>query len=171
VNFFKGSFFPGGAGSCAVVREQFAGKSDAGKGPIALHRAWSDVKELGNFLDGETAEISQLDHAGLAGTLGLEASERLVDCNDFIDSFGGYGQVVVDLHAVEGTSAALGMMGTGVVDQDLAHHMCSNPNKVGTVVPVDVPPDEPKVSLIDEGGRLEGMVRALAPHGCPGETV
>jgi len=153
------------------MRERFAGEGDAGEGPVALDGAGSDLEELGDLIDGKASEVAQLDDAGLAGILGGEAGEGLIDGGDFVEAIGRNGEVVVHLDAVKASGAAFGVVLAGVVDEDLAHDVGGEADEVGAAVPVDVFAGEAEVGLVDEGGCLEGMVGALAAHVGLGEAV
>jgi hypothetical protein len=59
-----------------------------------------------------------------------------------------------------------------MVDQNMTHHLCGNAKEVCPILPVNVPLiDESKISLVDEGRCLQGMVRALGPHVVMGEPA
>jgi hypothetical protein len=64
---------------------------DAGEGPVALDGAGRDSEDLGDLLDGESAEVAELDDAGLARVLGGEAGEGLIDGGDFVEAVGRNG--------------------------------------------------------------------------------
>ena len=60
-------------------------------------------------------------------------------------------------------AALLGMMASGVVDQDATHDAGGDGEEVGPVLPLDpFQVDEPEVGFVDQGGRLEGVPGALA---------
>ena len=165
-----------GRGWFVVVGDGPAGthlaeEPDAGEGPVALDGAWRDVEDFGDLFDGEAAEIAKLDDASLAGVLGGELGEGLIDGGDFVEAVGGDGEVVVHLDTTETAGATLGIVLTGVVDEDLAHDVGGEADEVGAAVPVDVFADEAEIGFVDEGGSLEGVVGALATHVGLGETV
>ena len=56
-------------------------------------------------------------------------------------------------------------LSTGMVDQNMPHHLRGNAEEVCPILPVNVALiDESKISLVDEGRCLQGMVGAFAPH-------
>jgi hypothetical protein len=150
---------------------ELAGEEDAGEGPVALDGARGDLEDGGDLVDGEAAEVAELDDASLAGVLSGEAGESLIDGSDFVEAVGGDGEVVVHLDAMEATGAALGVVLAGVIDEDLAHDVSGEADEVGAVVPVDVFAGEAEVGFVDESGGLESVVRALAAHVGLGEAV
>jgi hypothetical protein len=150
---------------------ELTGEEDAGEGPVTLDGARGDLEDGGDLLDGETAEVAQLDDAGLARILSGEAREGLIDRGDFVEAIGGDGEVVVHLDAMEASGAALGVMLAGIVDEDLAHYVGGEADEVGAVGPVDVFAGKAEVGFVDEGGGLEGVVWALATHIGLGEAV
>jgi hypothetical protein len=154
---------------CAGI--ELAGEEDAGEGPVALDGARGDLEEGSDLFDGETAEVAELDDAGLAGIVRGEAGEGLIDGGDFVEAIGGDGEVVVHFDAVEASGASLGVVLAGVVDEDLAHDVSSEADEVGAVVPVNVFAGKADISFVDESGGLEGVVGALAAHVGPGEAV
>ena len=60
----------------------------------------------------------------------------------------------------------------GVIHQNIAHDPCGNREEVGTRLPLDVLlADQAQISLMNEGGGLEGVVVPLAAHVGVGEPV
>ena len=51
-----------------------------------------------------------------------------------------------------------------VVDQDLPHHARGNPIEMRAPFPCDIRLHQPEIGFVDKGGRLQCMVRSLAPH-------
>src|ERR1700683_697931 len=98
---------------CAGI--ELAGEEDAGEGPVALDGARGDLEEGSDLFDGETAEVAELDDAGLAGIVRGEAGEGLIDGGDFVEAIGGDGEVVVHFDAVEASGASLGVVLAGGV--------------------------------------------------------
>ena len=58
-----------------------------------------------------------------------------------------------------------------MINQDLPHQARGHAEEMGAVLPCHIlPVDQSKVDLVDEGGGLKGMVRALATEIAPGEA-
>jgi hypothetical protein len=57
-----------------------------------------------------------------------------------------------------------------VVDQDASHHAGRDGEEVHAVLPRDIDVDEAGVRFVDESGRLEGVLLALAAHVPVGEA-
>lgn len=150
---------------------EFAEEEDAGEGPVAFDGAGRDVEEGGNLFDGEAAEVAQLDDLALAGVEVFEAEEGFIEEDDVVEFFGGDGEVVVELDALEVAIALQGVVGAGVVDQDAAHDVGGDGDEVLAVVPLGVFAGEAEVGFVDEGGGLEGVVGALAAHVGGGEAM
>src|SRR5262249_42165723 len=72
-----------------------------------------------------------------------------------------FGLGEIDAPAV--TAAFLGLFATGIFDQDAAHGLGRRRDKVPGTVPMGVglAPHEPEVSLVDQGGRLQGLAGPL----------
>ena len=126
---------------------------------------------MSDLFDREAAEVAELDDAGLARIVGGQAGEGLIDGGDFVEAVGRDGEVVVHLDAVEAAGATLGIVLTGVINEDLTHDVGGEADKVGAAVPVDVFAGEAEVGFVDERGGLESMVGALATHVGLGEAV
>jgi len=148
-----------------------AEEPDAGEGPVALDGAGRDVEDFGDLFDGETAEVAEFDDASLTGIVGGKLGEGLIDGGDFVEAVGGDGEVVVHLDAMEAACAPLGIVLTGVVDEDLTHDVGGETDEVGAGVPVNVFADEAEAGFVDEGGGLESVVGALAAHVGLGEAM
>lgn len=147
-----------------TARLQLFIEPDSGESPIALNGAWSDADDGANLLHGETAEVSELDDFGLAGILLLEPGERFIEQRDLVETLGRDGELVLQLDAFHLSAALIGVAGAGVVDEDAAHDVGGEADEMGAVVPVDVLLDQAEVGFIDQGGRLQGVVGALAAH-------
>jgi hypothetical protein len=61
----------------------------------------------------------------------------------------------------------------GVIDEDPAHGLGGCPEKVAAAVPIVglLVPDEPKVRLVNQGGRLEGLARPFVRQPGGGELA
>jgi hypothetical protein len=58
--------------------------------------------------------------------------------------------------------------GTGMVDQDLAHHARAHCEEVSPILPLRIRPmDQPQVCFVHKGARLQRVVRALIRHLVP----
>jgi hypothetical protein len=67
-------------------------------------------------------------------------------------------------------AALLGLVRAGVVDEDAAHHLRGHADELRAVLPARAPlVNHQQVRLVDEGGRLERVVGALAPEVVAGQ--
>ena len=67
------------------------------------------------------------------------------------------------------TDALLRVARPGVLDQHAAHHPRRHAEQVGTVLPVDLLAGETQQRLVDQRGRLQGVIGALAAQLDPGQ--
>jgi len=68
-------------------------------------------------------------------------------------------------HRSGGPGALLGKPAALVADQDLAHHLCRDPQDLGAVLPLDtVEPREPQPGLVHEGRGLERASGTFVPQ-------
>jgi hypothetical protein len=79
---------------------------------------------------------------------------------------------VIQRHLARRTSTLAGILSSGVVDQNVPHHLRGHGKEVGPAPPVGaLLVHEPQIGFIDYGGRLESMRRALTLHATTGKTV
>ena len=161
----------GGGGGVVCSWIERVEELDAGQGPVALDRARRDVEDAGNLLDRGAAKITKLNDAGLTRIVGGQAGQSFVESKNFVHPFGRNGKLIVHLNALRGPGTTLSTMGPGVVHQDLAHDPCSEPDEMRAAGPVNGISGEPQVSLVNEGGGLEGVVWALAAHVGTGKAM
>ena len=63
------------------------------------------------------------------------------------------------------------MITAAVVEQHASHNSCCNPEKLVPILPLDpVLIDQPKISLVHQGGRLQGVIATLLLHVVTGEA-
>lgn len=73
-------------------------------------------------------------------------------------------ELILEFHTLSLAASLVGVASARVVDENATHDVSGEAYEMFAAVPVDVLFYEAKVSLIDEGGRLQRMVGALAPH-------
>ncbi len=116
------------------------------------------------FLDREAAERAKLDDLRQLGVDLGQAIERVVQRDD--GYLVGRGDVVgfIDGHTAHTLAPFVGAVTTRVIDQDPAHDLRRDAKEVRAILPIDLAlVDEPHVRLMDQGRRLQGVIRALAP--------
>ena len=127
----------------------------------------------GDLLELETTEVSKLDHPGLPRMRSRQPLERIVQ----------FDQVVAGVrrrfsHAIEiegdpaRAAAAFHRSGpTGVVHQYPAHRAGGQGEEMGPVDDFGRRARHAEKGLVDERGRLQGVVAAFAPHVALGQAT
>lgn len=150
--------------SC-VLSHELTEKPCPGHGPFSLDRANGDAKKFGGLFRSEAAKEAHFNDFLLARVHGMQLFERFIDGEQLL--LGVYFKCEGIVPGTRSMSAsALGAeSGTGVVDQDSAHQLCRHGHEVGAVLEAcSVLLDELEISLMNEGGRLQGVADALVPH-------
>ena len=115
------------------------------------------------FLDRESAEGTKLHDLGQVCIDILEATERLIQREDWYLVRSGHVSRFVNRHALQAFASLARAVTPGVIDQNPAHHHRRNTKEVRSIMPIDLPLiDEPQVHLVDERRRLQGVVGPLA---------
>jgi hypothetical protein len=116
------------------------------------------------FLDRESAKRAKLDDPRqLSVDLG-QAIERMVQGED--GYLVGRGDVLgfIQGHTAHTLAPFVRAMTTSVVDEDAAHDLRRDTKEVRAILPIDLAlVDEPEVRLMNQGRRLQRVVRTLAP--------
>src|SRR5262245_47228394 len=117
------------------------------------------------FLDRESAKRAKLDDPRqLSVDLG-QAIERMVQRKDGYLVWRGDVLPFVHRHTRHTLASLVRAVTTSVVDQDAPHDLRRHTKEVRAILPIDLAlVDEPDVRLMDQGRRLQGVVRALVPQ-------
>src|SRR5262249_7756552 len=149
-------------GRLFVVVEELRVEPTPGEEPPAFGRAEGDAQSLGGFRQGQAAEVPQGDELGLLWIEGDEAIDRLVQCQDLL---GRLRRVVPvgQLDALPVAAAFVRAPGASVIDQDATHGLggCREEVSLAGEVWSLALTDEPQVSLVNQGGRLERLAGRL----------
>jgi hypothetical protein len=130
--------------------------------PVAFDSSGRNAKGLGGFLGGQATEKTEFDDTALLFINAGEAVQCVVESDDVDGADFGKGQGFVEFY-LEARAAFGGAMAAGVVDQDLAHETRGDGYEMGAVFGVDwTLLDEAEISLMNQSGAAEGVVRALA---------
>lgn len=150
-------------------------KPDTRKLPVTLDRARRDVENGGDLFHGKTAEVAQFNNARFSRVFPGEAGECFVNGKDFVDTAGvdasRSGEVVVHLDAMQTAGATFCGVSAGVIDKDLAHDTSGETDELAATGPVNILLDKTHVRLVNEGGGLKRVIRALAAHVCSGQPM
>ena len=136
-------------------------------GPVAFDGTFRDLEQVRHFRHFESGKETQLDNSRLPFVQFAEPVDGLIQ---------GQQLIMVEVateqwchHVTEGyllplspafDPAAFARM----VDQEPAHHLCPDGKKMISSLPLEaILIDQPQVGLVDQGGRLQGVVRTLAP--------
>jgi hypothetical protein len=110
---------------------------------------------VGSLVDGKPAKRTKLDDLRQFGVDLCEAIESLIERQDRHLVGRGYVLGFVDGHAAQTVSPFARAPPAGVIDQDPAHHPRRDAEKVGSILPIDLPLiDEPDEDLMNKGRRL-----------------
>ena len=145
---------------------------DARSSPFAFCGGGRDVDHTRGFFDGEATEKAELDDLALARIERSETLHGVIEGQQIEFWFAGDGGGLVD-HQSDGVSAALGR-GTpsGVIDEDLPHHLRGHGEKVDAVLPIHgVTACEAQVGFVDQGRGLKCMAPALTGQTASGNAA
>src|SRR5262249_5461968 len=110
----------------------------------------------------QTAEVAQLDNPDLAPVELRQGEERVVQRDEFGGLLVGKRQRFIERKKLPPAAAFVGRATARVLDQDLAHQLRRHTVTMSPALPFgEILLDQPQVGLIDERGRLQGVIRAL----------
>src|SRR5438105_4692174 len=114
------------------------------------------------FFDREPTEHTQLHDFCERRVDRLEAFERMIERKNR-DLTGRRGLIrFINWHRAYTVPSFTGRVATGVVDQDSAHDLRRRAKKMRSILPVDMTLiNEPQIDLVNQCGRLEGVVDPL----------
>jgi hypothetical protein len=121
-----------------MVSSQILVEPGLGKAPIAFHRLRGHADKLSNFFNIETPEEAKLDDTGLPRVKTCQAVHGIVNCEEF-----GRASFRKEKTFVEGnllpTGAALNTKaGPRVVNQNVAHKISCNSEKMSFALPAHI---------------------------------
>jgi hypothetical protein len=96
--------------------------------------------------------------------------QTFVELQPFVGLRGGEHESLIQGNSFLTSTTLIAKMTTGVIDQNAPHKLGSYSKKVGPALPIGralLP--EFQVSLVNQGGSLQGTVGAFAPHVTPGQ--
>ena len=128
---------------------------------MALGGCRGDLQGLGSLLDGEPTEVAQLDQLRTRRIDRRQTLQGRVQRHQ-VQIHGGLHQLQLGQRNALSTVTLARAMAPRVVHQDLAHQPRSHAYEVHPVLPVDpVHPRQAHVGLIDQRGRLQGVITPL----------
>lgn len=133
--------------------------------PIPSDGAGGYVQRLGGFLLGEAAEEPTFDHPAQALVEFPQLYERFIKREECVRPPLGHERRIIEAYRYRIGSALESTMSAGIVDEDTTHGARRDGKEVCPVRHVGPAlVDELEVSLVDEGGGAECVIRALAPQ-------
>jgi hypothetical protein len=129
--------------------------------PVPFHRAFVDLKELGDFRVTEPPEATHLNDLGHARFLVLKALQQFSD--DTRVQTPVYRQIEVPELQLNGrTTASVSTMSPGVVDEVTAHCLSRQGEKVLSVVPLEIGfAHHLEKELVHKSSGLESVIASL----------
>lgn len=142
---------------------------------IVLHDVHALTDRLRGFFGGHAAEIPHLDGARGGWMLVRERIDRRVEVEERNQSLGAIQrnrERIVNRYALKVAAAFVGLPGAGVIDQDVPHRFRRERQEMRPVRKLCLrSAEDPEVRLVDERGRLQRMVPALALQVAPGHAM
>ena len=139
------------------------GEPGPGERPVPVCGPTGKAEGLGGVTQRHPGEKPQLDQFGGDGELISEPVEGVVEFKKLVVSGGGRTGELVEIDAIPPTAPLQPGTVPGVVDQHPPHRLGGGGEEVRFVVEVLVP-DQPHVSLMNQGGGVEGVPRFLGGH-------
>ena len=108
-----------------------------GKTPVAFNCCGSDAQNVCCLFNGEAPEVTQLDHACFLFVESREGFECIVESDEFCASFDRAIYIFVQGEFLKVLAALFRIVLTRVVDEQAAHYLGGNTEKMGPVLPVN----------------------------------
>jgi len=131
-----------------------------------------DFEHGGGLFNAQAGEKSKLDRLGLSG---IELSQQLqsrIQFHEFRIARWRHDHGFVQRDLARGAAPFPGASGQSVVDEDAAHHLGRQGEKVGAVLPwnaVDI--HQPNEGLVDQGAGLQSVSLAFPRHITSGDAL
>ena len=123
------------------------------------------------FFHRQAAEEAQLDDAAFALVELRERMERIVQRFEVLVRVTD-NERLVQRNLMRPTTAFLVVAGAGVIDEDPPHDAGADRVEVRAILPGDGGAvDQPDIRLVEQGGGLVAVSRALTGHAAPGDPV
>jgi hypothetical protein len=144
-------------------------KKRPGRTPSPLGRGDTQVQHPRNFAHFEIGEVFELHEPRKVWRRLGESSERAIEIDEVDRARLVRSERVGKRDTHSPTATLLGTMPASVIEEDAAHHVCRDSQKMGAILPRDpILVDQPEVRFVDERCRLERVLGSFAPHqsGC-----
>lgn len=132
---------------------------------MALGCRFGDAEDCGSFRNAEPNEVPQFDKFRLERIDLSETIESLVYLKEPVRVDVDGDGIIRQLHEFFVASSTQGLFSTGGLDEDASHGFGRSGEEVGAIGPLRLCiPAQPQPRFMDEGGRLEGVVRLFGAH-------
>ena len=141
------------------------------RAPFAGDRRARQRQHRRDLVFRQPAEVLQLDDPCLALVELRQRGQCVVEHQHLALDRRGGSQALVERHA-HAAGTFRGGARAGVIDQDPPHHARAHGEELGAVAPRrPLLPHQAQVGFVDEGGRLQRVIAALARGGTPPRAV
>jgi len=118
------------------------------------------LEDLGGLVRGQSPEEAQLDQLRLARVEALQIAQGIVHSDDFHGASGTGVERFVQSEFGLKAAALGGVLGAGVIDQDLAHDVGCHGQEMRPVAVIRLLlAEDAEVQLVNQRGGLQGMAR------------
>jgi len=137
-------------------------KPGLGQAPVTFDGCGGYTHHVRRLFDGESAEVSQLNHACLLLVECRQCFERVVERDQFRASFDCAIDVFVQREFLKILPTFFCIVLARMIHQQATHYLCSDSEKMCAVLPVySRLVYQPQVSLMHQRGRLQSVIDSL----------
>jgi hypothetical protein len=138
---------------------------------MTIDRSRCYATDFRNFVNGHAAKETQFGDLSPEAIELCQPIQSVVEGQELYRMLNSYGHRVFQGNRKVIPAAFFGVRGTGVIDQDPAHHLCSHAKEMSPVLQIPLALlDKPQPGFMHQGGGLQSMVRALPAHVTTGKT-
>jgi hypothetical protein len=133
--------------------------------PIPAYCGQGDPERLNYFLISVTAKVAEFDDPCRARFETLQLAQSLIQ-DEYIDAPGLGGELyLVEIDLGGAAAAPLGVVRTGMIDQDAPHLLAGDGEEVRAILDFQrFRTNQAYVGLMDQGGGLQRVSWTLVPH-------
>ena len=135
---------------------QLAEQPGPAERPEAVGGAAADAQGLGRFLMRQAGEVAQLHEPGRVGVVAFQPAQHLVQRDEVVGTGLGGGEVRGEIDAQPSAAVLVGLLATGLLDEDASHGLGGGGEDVAAAIPVlgQVYIDQAQVRFMHQGGGL-----------------
>ena len=130
-----------------------------------------EVEHLGNLGLVTPTEVVQLDHLSFALVVGPQRLHRVIEVDQPLRAHLGQDRTFFQGLPLAIAAALLAEPPPGMIHEDLPHGSRRDTIKVDPVAEGEVATDEFEIGLVDQRGRVQGVVGAFAVHQAAGHPA